>query len=155
MSGLPGPRAGEDGAIVEGWLRLCRSAALVESGEAALFDLPLAPGARQARRGFAVRFEGRARAYVNRCAHVAVALDWVPGQVFDPDGRVLLCSVHGAEYDPASGHCLSGPCRGRGHLEGLAAVERDGWVWVLVQPGPGSQTPGKGPPATLGFSDDD
>lgn len=106
-------------------------------------------------RGFVVRFEGRVRAYVNRCAHVPVALDWVPGQVFDPDGRTLLCSVHGAEYDPASGHCLSGPCSGRGHLEPLDAAERDGWVWIGSRTGGRRGAADAEPPATLDFRDDD
>lgn len=146
-----------DRAWVDGWLRLCPSTSLVNGGQAVLFDLPLRPGARMVRRGFAVRYEGRVRAYVNRCAHVPVALDWVPGQVFGPDGRTLLCSVHGAEYDPASGRCLSGPCSGRGHLESLGAAERDGWIWVAC--GNGSRhdrvAADTDPPATLDFRDDD
>lgn len=150
--------------VIDGWLRLCLSAALVERGEAVLFDLPLRPGARAAQRGFAVRFDAVPRAYVNRCAHVPVALDWVPGQVFDPEGQTLLCSVHGAEYAPDAGHCLSGPCRGRGHLEALPAAERDGWVWIRIHSGVADQTGrssgGTGsrsldPPATLDFRDDD
>ncbi len=123
-----------------------------------LFDLPLRTGARAAQRGFAVRYEALPRAYVNRCAHVPVALDWVPGQVFDPEGQSLLCAVHGAEYAPDTGHCLSGPCRGRGHLEPLLAVERDGWVWIRTQPGdPPADRPvhWADPPATLDFRDDD
>lgn len=144
-------------ALNNGWLRLCPSTGLVDGGSAARFDLPLRPGARMVQRGFAVRWQGRVRAYVNRCAHVPVALDWVPGQVFDPAGRTLLCSVHGAEYDPASGHCLSGPCSGRGHLQPLVAAERDGWVWIGFQAGSSrDRSPAEAePPATLDFRDDD
>jgi nitrite reductase/ring-hydroxylating ferredoxin subunit len=29
---------------------------------------------------FAVRFEGRVYAYLNRCAHVPIELDWLPGR---------------------------------------------------------------------------
>ena len=151
--------------VIDGWLRLCPSGRLVDGGEAVRFDLPLRPGARRIEQGFAVRFEGQVRAYLNRCAHVPVPLDWIPGQVFDPSGLTLLCSVHGAEYDPASGRCLSGPCSGRGHLEPLVAAERDGWTWIRVQPNGravagangGTTTPaaGVGPPATLDFRDDD
>ena len=143
--------------VIDGWLRLCRSGRLAEGGEAVRFDLPLRPGARMIEHGFAIRFEGRVRAYLNRCAHVPVALDWVPGQVFDPSGLTLLCSVHGAEYDPASGRCLSGPCSGRGHLDALVAAERDGWAWIRVQPDGRAGTPAAdgGPPPTLEFRDDD
>jgi nitrite reductase/ring-hydroxylating ferredoxin subunit len=55
-------------------------------------------------------------------------LDWLPGRFLDVERQVLLCSTHGAEYDPASGRCIGGPCRG-----GLTAVpvrERDGFVVV-------------------------
>ena len=160
MSGDDEPSAAAGAAapaplLIGDWLRLCRPQNLAERGEAVLFDLPIEPGARFAQRGFAIRFEGRAFAYVNRCAHVPVELDWVPGQVFDAEARHLICSVHGAEYDPASGHCLAGPCRGRGHLLALAAVERDGWVWVGTRP----ESPGgsirPGPPGVLDFRDDD
>jgi nitrite reductase/ring-hydroxylating ferredoxin subunit len=141
--------------LVDGWLRLCRGEHLAERGEAVLFDLPIEPGARFALRGFAIRFGGQAYAYVNRCAHVPVELDWVPGQVFDADQRHLICSVHGAEYDPASGHCLAGPCRGRGHLLALAAAERHGWVWVGTRPEPPGRSLRPAPPAVLDFRDDD
>ena len=66
-------------------------------------------------------------AYLNRCAHVGVELDWQAGRFFDADGMDLLCSTHGALYDPTSGACLGGPCRG-GPLMPVAVEERDGAV---------------------------
>ena len=123
--------------VVDGWLRLCPAGRLVERGDAVSFDLPSRFGARSGERGFAIRFGTLPRAYVNRCAHVSLPLDWEPGQVFDPERRWLLCSVHGAEYEPDTGRCRSGPCRGRGHLEPLVAVERDGWIWIRIGPDAG------------------
>ena len=77
---------------------------------------------------FAVRFEGRVHAYLNRCAHVAMELDWRPGDFFDAGGLVLICSTHGALYAPDSGECLGGPCSGG--LQTLAVAERDGGVYL-------------------------
>ena len=103
---------------------ICPSEALVEGGDGLRFDVRRGAESLPA---FAVRYEGRVRAYLNRCAHVAVELDWLPGQFFDADRNLLICSTHGAEYDPASGRCLGGPCRGA-TLVALAVEERGGQV---------------------------
>lgn len=103
---------------------ICASAALVEGGDGVRFEVEREGGRASA---FAVRFEGRAHAYLNRCAHVGVELDWQPGKFFDSEGLVLICSSHGALYGASTGVCLGGPCRGGG-LEKLAVEERDGEV---------------------------
>lgn len=106
---------------------ICTSAALAEAGDGVRFEVRRGGRAYAA---FAIRFQGRVRAYLNRCAHVPVELDWQPNRFFDTDGVVLLCSTHGAEYDPASGRCLGGPCAGRG-LEPVAVAEIDGEVVLM------------------------
>jgi nitrite reductase/ring-hydroxylating ferredoxin subunit len=88
---------------------LCRSADLVEAGLALPFEVVYAG---QTCRAFAVRFEGQPQAYLNRCSHVAMELDWPPNQVFDDSGQWLLCAMHGAAYHPETGECAGGPCRG-------------------------------------------
>jgi len=67
------------------------------------------------------------RAWLNRCAHVPVELDGIPGRFLDDTGRVIVCATHGAVYDPDSGRCLRGPCRGKS-LHPVACRERDGWI---------------------------
>ena len=88
---------------------LCQSRDLRETDQAVPFDVVYAGQTCQA---FAVRFKGAAHAYLNRCTHVAMALDWQPNRVFDADGRWLLCASHGAAYLPDTGQCAGGPCRG-------------------------------------------
>jgi nitrite reductase/ring-hydroxylating ferredoxin subunit len=61
---------------------------------------------------FAIRYQGRVHAYLNRCAHKLTELDWEPGQFFDAERRYLVCATHGALYEPDSGLCVAGPCRG-------------------------------------------
>jgi nitrite reductase/ring-hydroxylating ferredoxin subunit len=50
--------------------------------------------------GFVVRYEGKAYAYVNQCAHVPIELDWQQGEFFTAAKDYLICSTHGAHYQP-------------------------------------------------------
>lgn len=111
----------------DSWIALCNAVDLVEGGLAVPFDV-LYSG--QTCRAFAVRFEGHVHAYLNRCTHVAMELDFQPNRVFDSDGRWLLCATHGAAYDPASGQCAGGPCRGG--LVKIEACEVNGMVYWQV-----------------------
>jgi len=108
---------------------ICRADALVDGGDGVRFEVCIRG---QMAEAFAIRFGGRVYAYMNRCAHVPVELDWNPGKFFDADGTALLCSTHGAAYDPATGRCLGGPCRRRG-LDPVAVHEHDGMVVIAEQ----------------------
>jgi nitrite reductase/ring-hydroxylating ferredoxin subunit len=88
---------------------ICASDELVEGGKGVRF--PVTAGGYDTT-GFVVRYNGVARGYLNRCAHVPIELDWVKGEFFESSGLYLMCSTHGAIYDPESGHCSGGPCRG-------------------------------------------
>jgi nitrite reductase/ring-hydroxylating ferredoxin subunit len=103
---------------------LCASEALAEKGRAVLFDVRFvgAPA-----RAFALRFDGRVVAYLNRCAHLSVEMDWQPGEFLDAEREYIVCAIHGASYEPGSGRCAGGPC-GRGRLMAIDVVERDGRV---------------------------
>jgi nitrite reductase/ring-hydroxylating ferredoxin subunit len=109
---------------------LCRSADLEEAGLAYVFDVLLwhAP-----QRAFALRFEGKVVAYLNRCAHVPTEMDWQPGHFLDSDKRWIICSIHGATYEPADGRCVGGPCGGD-RLMAIDVLERDGEVYWYPSP---------------------
>jgi nitrite reductase/ring-hydroxylating ferredoxin subunit len=109
---------------------LCASEQLVERGDAFVFDVLQHA---ELVRAFALRFDGRVVAYLNRCAHVAAEMDWLPGQFLDGDRAFILCSIHGAAYEPASGRCAGGPC-GRGRLTPIEIQERDGQVYWYPSP---------------------
>ena len=81
---------------------------------------------------FAIRHGGRVYAYLNRCAHIAMELDWKQGKFFDTDREYLICSTHGALYAPESGACRGGPCRGA-KLVGLNVFEADGKIYLNVK----------------------
>jgi nitrite reductase/ring-hydroxylating ferredoxin subunit len=119
--------------------RLCASAALVERGLAVLFDV-LQFG--EPARVFALRFDGRVVAYLNRCVHVPTELDWQPGEFLDAGREFILCSIHGAAYEPRNGRCIGGPCA-NGRLTPLETYEAEGEVWWRptrdTQPAPPAQ----------------
>jgi len=77
--------------------------------------------------GFAVRYGGKVYAYLNRCAHVPVELDWFKGEFFESGKLHLMCSTHGAIYVPDTGVCAGGPCRG-GKLRPIGVHEVEGEV---------------------------
>jgi nitrite reductase/ring-hydroxylating ferredoxin subunit len=104
---------------------VCAAHELAERGLAFVWDV-LQYG--QPARAFALRFDGRVVAYLNRCVHVPTEMDWQAGEFLDMDKRWILCSIHGAAYEPADGRCVGGPC-GRGRLTPIAVQEIDGQVY--------------------------
>ena len=108
---------------------ICASSELAEGGDGVRFELESKDGPAPA---FAIRHGGRVYAYLNRCAHIAMELDWKPGKFFDADGEYLICSTHGAVYAPETGACRGGPCRGAA-LVGLKVYEADGKVYMKAK----------------------
>lgn len=105
---------------------ICASSDLADGGDGVRFEVEHRAETVPA---FAIRYGGRVYAYVNRCAHIAMELDWNPGKFFDTDGEYLICSTHGALYAPESGKCRGGPCRGAGLIR-LDVFESDGKVFL-------------------------
>jgi nitrite reductase/ring-hydroxylating ferredoxin subunit len=104
---------------------LCAADQLAERGTAFVFDVL---HYRQPARAFVLRFDGQVVAYLNRCLHVPTEMDWQHGEFLDGDREFIICSIHGAAYEPREGRCVGGPC-GRGKLTALQVVERDGQVY--------------------------
>lgn len=78
---------------------------------------------------FALRRGETALVYVNSCPHLGAPLNWQPDDFLSPDGSVIVCATHGATFDPASGLCLSGPCRGAS-LEAVPVRLEEGVIFV-------------------------
>ena len=104
-------------------IALCNSHDLREGGLAVPFDVVYGG---QTCRAFAIRFKGVAYAYLNRCTHVAMEMDYQPNHFFDDSGQWLICATHGAHYAPETGACSGGPCRGG--LVKIDVTEADGVV---------------------------
>ena len=110
-------------------LKLCASELLLDGGTGFRFEVQ--SNGRQCP-AFAVRHEGKAYAYLNRCAHIGVELDWQRGQFFDQESKRLICATHGALYEPHSGKCVEGPCRGQS-LTPVPVQEEGGYIYFLTQ----------------------
>ena len=78
-----------------------------------------------------VNYQGNLFAYVNRCPHTGITLDWVNNQFFSVDGRYLMCATHGAVFEPPSGECIWGPCVGLA-LQSVPIEIEDGQVYARL-----------------------
>ncbi len=78
----------------------------LKPGESMKFLLPIRGADEEC---FLINFNGEFHAYVNRCRHVPMPMDWVDNQFFAEEGRYLMCQTHNAYYEPASGECIAGP----------------------------------------------
>ena len=112
--------------MADGERLICASTDLLDAGLAVRFSVERLGLVEPA---FVVRYRGVAYAYLNRCGHVPVELDWQEGHIFDLSSLYLTCATHGALYSPESGRCLEGRCNGNG-LTPLAIVERDGQIFL-------------------------
>ncbi|MEO6226294.1 MAG: Rieske 2Fe-2S domain-containing protein [Thermomonas sp.] len=77
---------------------------------------------------------GGVRAWLNVCPHAGRRLDWAPGEFLRSKDGLLVCAVHGASFELASGECVAGPCRGE-HLREVAVHCVDGEVRLGMAPG--------------------
>jgi nitrite reductase/ring-hydroxylating ferredoxin subunit len=104
---------------------VCESELLLEGGKGVRF--PVTAFGDPAT-GFVVRYEGKPYAYLNRCAHVPIELDWFEGDFFESSKTFLMCSTHGAIYVTTSGLCAGGPCKG-GKLRPIGVREADNKIY--------------------------
>jgi nitrite reductase/ring-hydroxylating ferredoxin subunit len=102
-------------------VRVCAAEELVDGGAGVRVPATEASGYAVV---FFVRYDGKPHGYLNRCAHVPMELDWNEGQFFESSGLYLMCATHGAIYEPDTGKCVGGPCRGA-RLRPVTVEERD------------------------------
>ncbi len=76
---------------------------------------------------FVLNHGGAFYAYVNRCCHIPMTMDWVENQFLSEDRAYIQCATHGALYEPASGECVAGPPLGQ-CLTAVPIVVRDGVI---------------------------
>jgi len=108
---------------------ICAGDALAERGKGVRFTVDYQGEPHAA---FAIRYGGKVYAYLNSCAHIQVELDWLDGEFFDHSKLYLICATHGATYEPDSGYCVLGPCRGK-RLVAVPVAERGGEVLLVAE----------------------
>ncbi|HUI24567.1 MAG TPA: Rieske 2Fe-2S domain-containing protein [Candidatus Kryptonia bacterium] len=62
---------------------------------------------------FVINHQGTLHAWVNRCRHVPMTMDWIENQFLTEDGCYIQCATHGACYAPDTGECVGGPPFGK------------------------------------------
>ncbi|MBJ9622663.1 Rieske (2Fe-2S) protein [Burkholderia multivorans] len=105
--------------------QLCRFSDVPDGGARVVDE------ARSGRSVIVVRRGAQVWAYVNRCPHFSVPLDFVPGDVSCYRSQVLMCAHHSALFRFDDGMCIDGPCAGAG-LEAVP-VEVDPAAWVICR----------------------
>ena len=79
----------------------------------------------------AVRRDGQVYAYLNRCPHRGIGLNWEADQFLDPSAQLIACVHHGALFLPESGECVAGPCTGDA-LQALDCREDSQGIWLIT-----------------------
>ncbi|MGH8401563.1 MAG: Rieske (2Fe-2S) protein [Gammaproteobacteria bacterium] len=100
---------------------ICRLADLPDQ-EARGFSFP---GAQFPDEYFVVRRGDAVYGYRNQCPHAGNFLNWKPDAFLTRDRSLIMCSAHGALFEPESGDCVAGPCTGRTLDRLRVAVEQD------------------------------
>jgi nitrite reductase/ring-hydroxylating ferredoxin subunit len=62
---------------------------------------------------FIINHRGALHAWVNRCRHVPMTMDWIENQFLNENGNYIQCATHGACYEPDTGECVGGPPLGK------------------------------------------
>jgi len=118
----------EDNVLNDGASALCASNDLLLGGLGVRFSVKDSND--KTWPAFVVRHQHGVSAFINRCSHLALELDWEPGHFFDvDDAEHLVCATHGALYVAQSGDCAGGPCNGMG-LEALRVEEEADSIYL-------------------------
>jgi nitrite reductase/ring-hydroxylating ferredoxin subunit len=109
--------------------KLCHLGDL-KDGAALGFD-PLAKGQDTL---FVVRQGPVLRSYKNDCPHwPGSPMAWRKDAYLTSDGSHIACHGHGAQFDIASGRCISGPCEGQSLQSLELKIDESGHVFVRLE----------------------
>lgn len=66
--------------------------------------------------------------FLNFCPHAGTPLNMFDEKFMDLKGKYLLCRTHGALFNPKTGKCVRGPCKGK-YLRPIAHVLENGSIY--------------------------
>jgi nitrite reductase/ring-hydroxylating ferredoxin subunit len=89
---------------------------------------------------FLVNHRGTLYAYINRCCHVPMTMDWIDNQFMTEDKRYILCATHGACYQPDTGECIVGPPLGKFLTPVPLVIRGDTVIAACPEEGPRAPT---------------
>jgi nitrite reductase/ring-hydroxylating ferredoxin subunit len=121
-----------DGGLNEQWQSVCSYSELIpETFIEFQVERPTSLPGNMPLTGFLFLDGTQPKAYINKCPHMGIELNWMPGRFMDIDKLFIQCSTHGALFKPGTGECIAGPCQG----DALAALEvrvENGTVQVML-----------------------
>jgi nitrite reductase/ring-hydroxylating ferredoxin subunit len=80
---------------------------------------------------FIVCHQGALHAWRNACPHMAGApMAWKRDAYLSPDGQHIMCFAHGARFEPDTGLCVHGPCRGQYLKRVNLEIDVQGKIWL-------------------------
>ncbi|SFB38156.1 Ferredoxin subunit of nitrite reductase or a ring-hydroxylating dioxygenase [Pseudomonas sp. NFIX10] len=79
-----------------------------------------------------VRWKGALSAWLNRCPHLDVAMQYRKDRFMSANGQHIVCYAHGALFLPDSGVCVLGPCLGQSLQRQTITVDAQGGVWLCT-----------------------
>ena len=77
---------------------------------------------------FIIHRQGDFFAYLNRCPHTGISLNWQPHQFFDITQEYIQCATHDALFEVDSGFCVRGPCAGA-YLQAIPLLVKNGTLY--------------------------
>lgn len=75
--------------------------------------------------------DGQFFAYLNRCPHLGISLEFQEQQFMDMDREFLLCANHGALFRVEDGECVFGPCKNQALTPITIQVHSDGGIYLV------------------------
>lgn len=76
---------------------------------------------------FVVHRDAVFTAFINRCPHTGVNLEWQQDRFLDMDNTFIQCATHDALFETGTGLCIAGPCVGQS-LQPVAIEIIDGVI---------------------------
>jgi nitrite reductase/ring-hydroxylating ferredoxin subunit len=75
--------------------------------------------------------DGMFYAYLNRCPHLGISLEFQEQQFMDMDHEYLMCANHGALFQVENGECVFGPCKNQSLKPIPIKVHSDGGIYLI------------------------
>ena len=75
---------------------------------------------------------GQYHAFENSCPHQGRRMDYAVGQFLTDGVGTLICPAHGAEFNPNSGLCTNGPCKGQS-LKSIPIQLNEEAIFAIIQ----------------------
>ena len=107
------------------FVRLCHSSDLLDGAAKGFEHVQV----------FALRREGQVHVWRDLCPHHgSTPLAWRRDAYLNADGTRIICSAHGAQFEPDTGLCTLGPCLGQSLTRVPMQMSASGDIEIQLSP---------------------